>query len=88
MSKETLNLTKALKGDSKLQGNWGELVLERVLEKSGLEKGSEYFVQQSFTTEEGNRVLPDVVIHLPENKKMIVDSKVSLTHYERYVNEE
>ena len=88
MSKETLNLTKALKGDSKLQGNWGELVLERVLEKSGLEKGSEYFVQQSFTNEEGNRVLPDVVIHLPENKKMIVDSKVSLTHYERYVNEE
>jgi len=88
MSKETLNLTKALKGDSKLQGNWGELVLERVLEKSGLEKGSEYFVQQSFTTEEGNRVLPDVVIHLPENKKMIVDSKVSLTHYERFVNEE
>jgi len=88
MSKEAINLTKALKGDSKLQGNWGELVLERVLEKSGLEKGSEYFVQQSFTTEEGNRVLPDVVIHLPENKKMIVDSKVSLTHYERFVNEE
>ena len=88
MSKEAINLTKALKGDSKLQGNWGELVLERVLEKSGLEKGSEYFVQQSFTTEEGNRVLPDVVIHLPEDKKMIVDSKVSLTHYERFVNEE
>jgi len=88
MSKETLNLTKALKGDSKLQGNWGELVLERVLEKSGLEKDREYFVQQSFTTEDGSRVLPDVVINLPDNKKMIVDSKVSLTHYERYVNEE
>lgn len=88
MSKETLNLTKALKGDSKMQGNWGELVLERVLEKSGLEKGREYEVQQSFTTEEGNRVFPDVVINLPDGKKMIVDSKVSLTAYEKYINEE
>jgi len=88
MSKETLNLTKALKGDNKMQGNWGELVLERVLEKSGLEKDREYFVQQSFTNEEGKRVLPDVVIHLPDNKKMIVDSKVSLVAYEQYINEE
>ncbi|MCG9792550.1 DNA recombination protein RmuC [Flavobacterium algicola] len=88
MSKETLNLTRALKGDSKMQGNWGELVLERVLEKSGLEKGREYEVQSSFTTDEGNRVLPDVVINLPDGKKMIVDSKVSLTSYERYINEE
>ncbi|MFC4815559.1 DNA recombination protein RmuC [Flavobacterium sp. GCM10023249] len=88
MSKETLNLTKALKGDSKMQGNWGELVLERVLEKSGLEKGREYEVQQSFVTEEGNRVQPDVVINLPDGKKMIVDSKVTLTAYERYTNEE
>ncbi|WP_397446577.1 DNA recombination protein RmuC [Polaribacter sp. R77954] len=88
MSKDTLNLTKALKGDSKMQGNWGELVLERVLEKSGLEKDREYFVQQSFTTEEGKRVLPDVVIHLPDNKKMIVDSKVSLTAYEQFINED
>ena len=86
MSKETINLTKALKGDNKTQGNWGELVLERVLEKSGLEKDREYFVQQSFTNDEGNRVLPDVVIHLPDNKKMIVDSKVSLTAYEQFVN--
>ncbi|HLP63806.1 DNA recombination protein RmuC [Flavobacterium sp.] len=88
MSKETLNLTKALKGDSKMQGNWGELVLERVLEKSGLEKDREYFVQQSFVTEEGNRVFPDVIINLPDGKKMIVDSKVALTSYERYINEE
>jgi DNA recombination protein RmuC len=88
MSKETINLTKALKGDNKTQGNWGELVLERVLEKSGLEKDREYYVQQSFTNEEGKRVLPDVVIHLPDNKKMIVDSKVSLTAYEQFVNEE
>ena len=88
MSKETLNLTKALKGDSKIQGNWGELVLERVLEKSGLEKGREYEIQKSFTTEEGNRVQPDVIINLPDGKKMIVDSKVSLTTYEKYINEE
>lgn len=88
MSKETINLTKALKGDSKMQGNWGELILERVLEKSGLEKGREYEVQQSFTTEEGNRVFPDVVINLPDGKKMVVDSKVTLTAYERYINEE
>ncbi len=86
MAKEATNLTKALKGDSKMQGNWGELVLERVLEKSGLEKDREYFVQQSFTREDGTRAMPDVVLHLPDNKKMIIDSKVSLTHYERFVN--
>jgi DNA recombination protein RmuC len=88
MSRETLNLTRALKGDSKMQGNWGELILERVLEKSGLEKDREYYVQQSHTNDEGARVLPDVVINLPDGKKMIVDSKVSLVSYERYVNEE
>src|SRR6188768_1642205 len=88
MSKETLNLTKALKGDSKMQGNWGELVLERVLEKSGLEKGREYEVQQSHTSDGGSRVFPDVVINLPDGKKMVVDSKVSLTAYEKYINEE
>ncbi|MEQ3656999.1 MAG: DNA recombination protein RmuC [Dokdonia sp.] len=88
MSKEATNLTKALKGDSKIQGNWGELVLERVLEKSGLEKDREYVIQQSFTREDGSKVLPDVVIHLPDNKKMIVDSKVSLVAYERYMSEE
>jgi DNA recombination protein RmuC len=88
MSRETLNLTRALKGDTKMQGNWGELILERVLEKSGLEKGREYYVQQSHTNDEGARVLPDVVINLPDGKKMIVDSKVSLIAYERYINEE
>ena len=88
MSRETINLTKALKGDSKMQGNWGELVLERVLEKSGLEKGREYEVQQPCTNELGQRVFPDVVINLPDGKKMVVDSKVSLTAYEKYINEE
>ncbi len=88
MTKEATNLTRALKGDSKIQGNWGELVLERVLEKSGLEKDREYFVQQSFTQENGSRVLPDVVLHLPDGKKMIIDSKVSLTDYERLINAE
>lgn len=88
MAKEATNLTKALKGDSKTQGNWGELVLERVLEKSGLEKDREYFVQQNFQREDGTRVLPDVVLHLPDSKKMIIDSKVSLTDYERLVNAE
>lgn len=88
ITQEAENLTKALKGDSKMQGNWGELVLERVLEKSGLEKDREYSVQQSFTREDGSRVLPDVIINLPDGKKMIVDSKVSLTDYERYINAE
>ena len=86
ITQEAENLTKALKGDSKMQGNWGELVLERVLEKSGLEKDREYSVQQSFKREDGSRVMPDVIINLPDGKKMVVDSKVSLTDYERYVN--
>ncbi|MGS2761609.1 DNA recombination protein RmuC [Sinomicrobium sp. M5D2P9] len=88
ITQEAENLTRALKGDSKMQGNWGELVLERVLEKSGLEKGREYEIQQSFTKEDGSRVLPDVIIHLPDGKKMVIDSKVSLTAYERFVNAE
>lgn len=87
MNKETLNLTRALKGDNKVQGNWGELVLERVLEKSGLEKGREYDIQQSFTIDGSTRI-PDVVVHLPEGKKMIIDSKVSLVAYEKFVNED
>ena len=85
MSEEAMNLTKALKGDSKKQGNWGELILEKVLEKSGLTKGREYDVQQSFTLVDGSRLQPDVIIRLPESKNLIVDSKVSLVAYERYV---
>jgi len=87
MSKEAVNLTRALKGDNKVQGNWGELVLERVLEKSGLEKDREYFVQQNFTREDGSRAMPDVIIHLPDGKRIIIDSKVTLIAYERLVNE-
>ena len=86
MTKEAENLTKALKGDTKTQGNWGEFILESILEKSGLEKGREYFVQESFTTEEGKRYQPDVIIRLPDNKNIVVDSKVSLVAYERLVN--
>lgn len=88
ISEEANNLTKALKGESKTQGNWGELILERVLEKSNLVKDREYFVQKSYTDSEGNKLLPDVVIHLPNDKRMVIDSKVSLNAYEKYVNEE
>lgn len=90
ISAEANNLAKALKGESKTQGNWGELILERVLEKSGLEKGREYELEKSFTVNHDNkqRLRPDVIIHLPDNKKMIVDSKVSLTAYEKFANAE
>jgi DNA recombination protein RmuC len=88
ITKEAENLTKALKGDSKAQGNWGEVILERILEKSGLEKGREYETQVSETSEDGKRYQPDVVLHLPENKHIVVDSKVSLVAYERMVNSE
>jgi len=88
ISEEANNLTKALKGDSKTQGNWGELILERVLERSNLVKDREYFVQPSFVDSDGNKQLPDVVIHLPNDRRMVIDSKVSLRAYERYVNEE
>ena len=86
MSTDANNLTRALKGDSKTQGNWGELILESILEKSGLEKDREYFVQSSFTNEDGRRLRPDVVIHLPQNKKMIIDAKASIKAYEQLVN--
>ncbi|MCA0960498.1 DNA recombination protein RmuC [Muricauda ruestringensis] len=88
ITQEAENLTKALKGDSKMQGNWGEVILTRILEKSGLTKGREYTLQDSFKSEEGKRYQTDVLIHLPDGKKMIVDSKVSIVHFERYVSEE
>lgn len=88
MSKEAENLTKALKGDSKVQGDWGEIVLERILERSGLEKDREYFLQETYTTDEGRRLRPDVIIKLPDNKNLVIDAKVSLTAYEKYVNGE
>ncbi len=88
LSQDALNLTNALKGENKTQGNWGELVLERILEDSGLRKGSEYSIQVNLKDNEGKRYLPDVVIHMPENRDIVVDSKVSLKAYERFVSEE
>lgn len=88
MSEDAKNLTKALKGDSKAQGNWGEVVLSSILEKSGLRKDEEYFTQQSETTDDGRRLQPDVVVKLPDDKFLIVDSKVSLTAFERFTSAE
>ncbi|MHB8339261.1 MAG: DNA recombination protein RmuC [Ignavibacteriaceae bacterium] len=84
MTKEATNLTNALKGQSKAQGNWGEFILENILEKSGLVKGREYLVQESMTAESGKRFQPDVLIKLPEEKTIVIDSKVTLTAYEKY----
>jgi DNA recombination protein RmuC len=88
MNLETQNLTKALKGDNKKQGNWGEMILERVLERSGLVKDQEYRIQASHQSSEGGRFQPDVVIDLPDDKHLIIDAKVSLIAYERLVNSE
>ncbi len=87
LGSDAVNLARALKGDSKMQGNWGEVVLERLLEQSGLIEGSEYQLQASFTDESGNRQMPDVIVHLPGQRAMVVDAKVSLKHYQDYVNE-
>ncbi len=88
MSEDAHNLTTALKGETKTQGNWGEMILETILEKSGLNKGVEFSVQESFKTEEGQQRFPDVIINLPGNKHMVIDSKVTLTAYERYISAE
>jgi DNA recombination protein RmuC len=88
ITQEAKNLTTALKGQSKTQGNWGEFILESILEKSGLVRGREYVVQESLTTESGKRFQPDVIINLPENKSIVIDSKVSLVAYERFFSTE
>jgi DNA recombination protein RmuC len=88
MSKDAINLTKALKGESKTRGNWGEVILERVLEDCGLKNGREYETQGSFRDESGKLFYPDVVVHLPNNKDVVIDSKVSLNAYERFCSTE
>ncbi len=88
ISDEANALTRALKGDSKARGNWGEMILESILEKSGLVKNREFFVQESYSTDEGGRLQPDIIVKYPGNRSIIIDSKVSLIGYEQYVNAE
>jgi len=88
LSNDAINLTNALKGENKIQGNWGELVLERILEDSGLREGIEYETQSTLKSREGATFRPDVIIHMPQQREIIIDSKVSLSAYERFVNED
>lgn len=88
ITEEAASLTRALKGDKKIQGNWGELILERVLERSGLRKGIEYETQGSYRDGDNQLLRPDVVVHLPDNRNLVVDSKVSLVAYQQWINEE
>lgn len=89
LGQEAENLSRALKGDVKMQGNWGEMILEKILESSGLRSGEEFVLQakdMQLKDDEGRTMMPDVIIHLPESKHLIIDSKVSLVSYERYIN--
>jgi len=86
LSQDAINLTNALKGENKTQGNWGEIILERILEESGLRKGMEYEIQASLKSDEGKTYRPDVIIHLPQKRDIVVDSKVSLVSYERFMS--
>ncbi len=88
ISQDAINLTKALKGENKTQGDWGEMILSKILESTGLREGIEYSTQSSYTDENGKRLRPDVVLHLPQNKDVIIDSKVSLVSYTKYVQNE
>lgn len=88
ISQDAINLTKALKGENKTQGDWGEMILESILEQSGLRKDKEYTIQNSYTDDNNKRLRPDVILHLPENKDIIIDSKVSLNAYVQHVNAE
>jgi len=88
LAEEAINLTKALKGENKTQGNWGEIVLENILEQSGLREGVEYELQATLKSQENRSYRPDVIIHMPQNRDIIIDSKVSLVAYERFINSE
>ena len=88
ISQDTINLTKALKGENKTQGDWGELILTKILEQTGLREGIEYTTQGSYTDVDGKRLRPDVIVHLPQNKDIVIDSKVSLKSYLRHIEAE